>query len=196
MSKIAGKLLAILLGSLLLGIGVNGFLVPHHLLDGGIIGIGLILHYFYGWPTGLSMIVLSIPLYVLAWFFQRQYFYYSLHGLLISSVCIDLFSFFNGTFQTGILVSTIMGGILVGTGIGLMLRYETSTGGTDLLAQLLTLKTSINVGILIFLIDGLVVLGGLNVVGLQKFMYSFLTIIFVGIMTSLTVRKKATYPYF
>lgn len=89
-----------------------------------------------------------------------------------------------------------MGGILVGTGIGLMLRYETSTGGTDLLAQLLTLKTSINVGILIFLIDGLVVLGGLNVVGLQKFMYSFLTIICVGIMTSLTVRKKATYPYF
>ncbi|SFA81004.1 MULTISPECIES: YitT family protein [unclassified Bacillus (in: firmicutes)] len=192
----AGKLLAILMGSFLLSIGVNGFLVPHHLLDGGIIGIGLILHYFYGWPTGLSMIILSIPLYVLAWFFQRKYFFYSLHGLIISSLCIDLFSFFNGSFQTGILVSTIIGGLLVGTGIGIMLRYETSTGGTDLLAQLLTLKTSLNVGILIFLIDGLVVLSGLSVVGVEKFMYSFLTIIFVGIMTSITVRKQTTYPYF
>jgi uncharacterized membrane-anchored protein YitT (DUF2179 family) len=173
-----------------LGLGINGFLVPHHLLDGGIIGLGLILHYFYGWPTGLSMILLSIPLYVLAWFYERKYFYYSLHGLVASSLCIDFFSFFNGTFHAGILLSTMVGGLLVGAGIGLMLRYETSTGGTDLLAQLLTSKTSLNVGLLIFLIDGLIVLGGLKVIGLERFLYSFLTILFVGIMTSLTVVRK------
>jgi uncharacterized membrane-anchored protein YitT (DUF2179 family) len=67
-----GKILAVLVGSMLLGIGVNGFLVPHHLLDGGMIGIGLIMHYFYGWPTGLTMIFLSIPLYVLAWILERK----------------------------------------------------------------------------------------------------------------------------
>jgi uncharacterized membrane-anchored protein YitT (DUF2179 family) len=184
------KIAAMLLGSLLLSLGVNGFLVPYHLLDGGVIGLGLIIHYFYGWPTGLSIILLSLPLYVLAWFFERRYFYYSLHGLIISSFCIDVFSFMNGRIHMGILPSTIIGGLLVGIGIGLMLRYETSTGGTDLLAQILTKFTSINVGIIIFLIDGLVITSGIQIIGLEKFFYSLLTIICVGLMTTLTVSGK------
>ena len=192
------KIVAMLLGSILLSLGVNGFLIPYHLLDGGVIGLGLIIHYFYGWPTGLSIIILSLPLYVLAWFFERRYFYYSLHGLIISSFCIDFLSFMNGKIQMGILPSTIIGGLLVGIGIGLMLRYETSTGGTDLLAQILTKFTSINVGIIIFLIDGLVITSGIQVVGLEKFFYSFLTIICVGLMTTLTVRGNNTehFPYY
>ncbi|WP_404358138.1 YitT family protein [Cytobacillus firmus] len=184
------KLLVTLIGSLLLGIGINGFLVPHHLLDGGIIGIGLILHYYYEFPTGLSMIVLSIPLYVLAWFYEKKYFFYSLHGLLISSFIIDLLSEIRGNFELSILPSSILGGCLVGLGIGLMLRYETSTGGTDLLAQLMTKLLPINIGALIFAIDGLVILSGLKIVGIEKFLYSFITILFVGAMTSLTVIKK------
>jgi uncharacterized membrane-anchored protein YitT (DUF2179 family) len=185
------KLLAVLAGSTLLGLGIDGFLVPYHLLDGGIIGLGLIVHYFYGWPTGMSIIFLSIPLYALAWFFERRYFYYSLHGLIVSSFCIDLFSFMNGKIQLGILPSTIIGGLIVGIGVGLMLRYETSTGGTDLLAQLITKITSINVGIVIFIIDAIVVIGGVKVVGWENFLYSFLTIFCVGLMTAVTSSVEA-----
>jgi uncharacterized membrane-anchored protein YitT (DUF2179 family) len=180
------KILAVLAGSTLLGLGIDGFLVPYHLLDGGIIGLGLIVHYFYGWPTGMSIIFLSIPLYALAWFYERRYFYYSIHGLIVSSFCIDIFSFMDGKIQLGILPSTIIGGLVVGIGVGLMLRYETSTGGTDLLAQLITKLTSINVGIIIFIIDALVVIGGIKVVGWEKFLYSFLTILCVGLMTAIT----------
>jgi uncharacterized membrane-anchored protein YitT (DUF2179 family) len=185
------KLLAVLAGSTLLGLGIDGFLVPYHLLDGGIIGLGLIVHYFYGWPTGMSIIFLSIPLYALAWFFERRYFYYSLHGLIVSSFCIDLFSFMNGKIQLGILPSTIIGGLIVGIGVGLMLRYETSTGGTDLLAQLITKITSINVGIVIFIIDAIVVIGGVKVIGWENFLYSFLTIFCVGLMTAVTSSVEA-----
>lgn len=82
----------------------------------------------------------------------------------------------------------------MGVGIGLMLRYETSTGGTDLLAQLLTKLTSVNVGVIIFLIDGLVITSGIEVVGLEKYFYSFITIMCVGVMTSFTaVWKKEAY---
>jgi len=184
------KILAILIGSLLLSMGINGFLIPYHLLDGGVIGLGLIIHYFYGLPTGLCIILLSLPLYVLAWFFERRYFYFSLHGLIISSFCIDLFSFMNDKIHIGLLPSTIIGGLLVGVGIGLMLRYETSTGGTDLLAQLLTKFTSINIGIIIFLIDGLIITSGIQVVGLERFFYSLLTILCVGFMTTITVTHR------
>jgi uncharacterized membrane-anchored protein YitT (DUF2179 family) len=177
-------------GSTLLGLGIDGFLVPYHLLDGGIIGLGLIIHYFYGWPTGISIIFLSIPLYALAWIYERRYFYYSIHGLIISSFCIDLFSFMNGKIHLSILPSTIIGGLIVGVGVGLMLRYETSTGGTDLLAQLITKLTTINIGIIIFFIDAVVVIGGIKVVGWEKFFYSFLTIICVGLMTSVTATAE------
>lgn len=184
------KIMAVLIGSLLLGIGVNAFLVPHHLLDGGMIGLGLILHYFYGWQTGLTIIVLSIPLYVLAWFLERRYFFHSLHGLMVSSLFIDMFAPAENGIELGILPSAILGGILVGAGIGLMLRHETSTGGTDLLAQLLNKFVYINVGILIFLIDGLVVLLGMKIIGFERFTYSLLTIICVGLMTTLLVIKR------
>ncbi|HAQ06496.1 MAG TPA: hypothetical protein DCR24_02835 [Bacillus bacterium] len=186
----AVKIFAVLIGSLLLGIGVNGFLVPHHLLDGGMIGLGLIFHYFYGWQTGLTIIFLSIPLYLLAWFLERKYFFHSLHGLMVSSLFIDLFAPAAHGLELGIMPSAILGGILVGSGIGLMLRHETSTGGTDLLAQLLNKFMSVNVGILIFIIDGIVVISGLNIIGMEKFAYSLLTITCVGLMTSLFVIKR------
>lgn len=186
----AGKILAVLVGSILLGVGVNGFLVPHHLLDGGMIGIGLIIHYFYGFPTGLTMILLSIPLYVLAWILERKYFFHSLNGLLVSSFFIDLFAPVEKGIHLGVVPSAILGGVLVGCGIGLMLRYETSTGGTDLLAQLVQKFFPVNVGILIFLIDGIVVLSGLKVIGMEKFIYSLLTITCVGLMTSLCVIRR------
>lgn len=190
MIGMTGKFLAVIVGSLLLGVGVNGFLVPHHLLDGGMIGIGLIIHYYYGFPTGLTMIILSTPLYVLAYILERKYFFHSLTGLMMSSFSIDLFAPVAKEIHLGILPSAILGGILVGCGIGLMLRYETSTGGMDLLAQLIHKFFPVNVGILIFILDGLVVVSGLKVIGMEKFTFSLLTISCVGLMTSLCVIKR------
>ncbi|WP_174730348.1 YitT family protein [Mesobacillus harenae] len=183
------KIIAVLVGSVLLGIGVNAFLVPHQLLDGGVIGLGLLVHYWWGFPVGISIICLSLPLYILAWIFERKYFYYSIYGLVISSFFIDVFSSLYITIPLGIIPSAILGGILVGCGIGLMLRYEMSTGGTDLLAQLLGKVLLINIGVLIFFIDSLVIFSGINVVGLEKFLYSSITILFVGLMTSLCLKK-------
>jgi uncharacterized membrane-anchored protein YitT (DUF2179 family) len=54
--------MAVFIGSLLSSIGINGFLIPHRLLDGGVTGLALIFHYYYGLPTGLVMFFLSIPL--------------------------------------------------------------------------------------------------------------------------------------
>jgi uncharacterized membrane-anchored protein YitT (DUF2179 family) len=159
------------------------------LLDGGVIGIGLILNYYYGLKIGLSIIILSIPLYIIAWFFYRHYFYNSLHGMLVSSFFIDLLSPLQRQFNVPILLSAIMGGLFVGVGIGLMLKKETSTGGTDLLAQFISNATSLNVGILILIIDGFVITIGINTVGKQAFLFSIITVVVVGIATSILSKK-------
>ncbi|RDU37194.1 hypothetical protein DRW41_10970 [Neobacillus piezotolerans] len=184
------KMVVIFIGSCCLSIGINFFLVPFELLDGGIIGIGLIIKYLTGTDAGFSIIILSIPIFTLAWFMNRSYFYNSLHGMLFSSFIIDLFSASRPPFIHPVL-SSIVGGIFVGAGIGIMLRYETSTGGTDLLAQFLSKLFNINVGIMIFLIDSLVIsLGGL-LISKDTFLLSCVTIIFVGLSTSLCTWKNS-----
>ncbi|MCM3732772.1 YitT family protein [Fictibacillus nanhaiensis] len=174
---------AIFFGSMLLGIGINGFIVPFHLLDGGMIGISLLVKYVWGYKVGLTLILLSIPIYFLAWKLERRYFINSVHGLLVSSLIIDLLSPLRGMFSVSIIEGSVIGGLFIGTGIGWMLRYETSTGGTDLLALFVSRWLSINVGMVIFFIDAAVILAGLYVIGEGILLYSLVTILSVGFAT-------------
>ncbi|WP_332646297.1 YitT family protein [Lysinibacillus sp. 54212] len=184
------KSIVIVIGSIFLAIGINLFLTPFEILDGGIVGLALIAHYIFNMKIGLMIIIFSAPIFVLAWFKYRFYFYNSLHGLLISSVMIDFFKPIRSPVHIDGVFSAILGGIFIGNGIGLMLRYKTSTGGTDLLAQFISDKTGINVGILIFFIDSIViVLGGL-LLSSSTLLLSIITILVVGITTSLITRKS------
>ncbi|MDP4551881.1 YitT family protein [Alkalihalobacillus macyae] len=186
------KMAAVFFGSILVGFGINGFLVPNQLIDGGMIGIGLIIKYIWGYQTGLTIIFLSIPLYIIAFVYFRPYFYNSLHGLLLSSFFIDVLSPLRHTFSLSILPSAILGGLFVGSGIGLMLKFDTSTGGTDLLAQFISRVLSLNVGMIIFLIDGFVIIIGSKTIGLNATLYSAVTIFAVGIATGLLTLHKQT----
>ncbi|MCF8886862.1 YitT family protein [Priestia megaterium] len=183
------KIPVVFVGSLLLSIGINGFLVPHYLLDGGTIGIALILHYYFEFPTGVTMIILGLPLCWFAWIYERHYFYNSFYGLIISSLLIDWLEPIKNQFQFSIFSSVILGGIFIGTGVGLMLRYETSTGGTDLLAQLISKAFSLNIGMVILIIDGLIITAGLPLLGPKTFLFSCSTI-FIGGLTTWLITKK------
>jgi uncharacterized membrane-anchored protein YitT (DUF2179 family) len=142
------------------------------------------------------MLVLSLPLCTYAWFREREYFFSSFHGLIVSSFFIDLLAPMQNQISLPILVSALMGGIFGGLGVGLMLRYETSTGGTELLAYFLAKALSLNIGIMILILDGLVVIAGFNVLGLQSFFYSVLTILTFGFMTSLLVNNSNRSHFF
>lgn len=188
------KTASILVGSLLMAIGVNVFLINHELLDGGTFGMGLILHYLTGLQVGMIVIMLSIPVLILAWFYKRDYLYNSVHGMLFSSFVVDL------TYQQlralGLLLnqnpiaSAILGGIFVGSGIGLMLRYDTSIGGTDLLGQITADYLKMNPGIIIFVIDMIIVFSGSLLIADSSMLLSFITVICVGTMTSLISIKS------
>lgn len=184
------KMAAVIVGSLLLGVGINVFFVPHHLLDGGMIGLGLIAKYIWNVQAGLMMIVLSVPLYVAAWFYYRPFFYNSLHGLLFSSWMIDVLSVLRGVVALDPLWSAMIGGILVGAGIGLMLREETSTGGTDLLAQFIARLTNWNVGIVIFVIDACIISAGSLIIDSVPFVHSLVVVTVVGAVTTMLTHEK------
>ena len=184
------KITAIIIGSLLLSIGINGFLVPHHLLDGGITGIALIIHYYFEFPTGLAMFLLSIPLCIFAWIHERTFFYNSFLGLIVASIFIDWLEPLRNQFFLSIFPSMLIGGGLIGIGVGIMLRYEVSTGGTDLLAQFISKAMSVNIGVVIFIIDGLIVTSAFKMLELKAFLFSGLTICMIGIITSIMARPS------
>lgn len=193
------KAAALLFGSLLLSVGINLCFIPYELMDGGLVGIALILNYLWQIKVGLALIVMSIPIFVWAWRRNRSFFYHSLHGMLVSSLVIDLTaSIHSHVAGPGIgglpfhpLVSAIGGGLLVGTGIGLMLRHRISTGGTDLLAQFVAEALSLNVGLVILMMDVVVIFVGALFIPGETLLLSTIAILAVAVATSLMTRKSS-----
>ncbi|RPJ95302.1 YitT family protein [Rummeliibacillus sp. TYF005] len=185
------KGLMVIIGSIFLSLGINLFLAPNRILDGGFIGLSLILNYLFNLKIGLMIVILSLPMFIVAWFKEKKYFYNSLHGLFISSFFIDYLRPLRYLLHLDILYSSIIGGIFVGLGTGLMLRFDISTCGTDLLALFLSKRFGINVGMIILLIDSFVIsLGGLLISG-GTFLFSIFTIAAGGITISLVNRHAA-----
>ncbi|UFJ41468.1 YitT family protein [Brevibacillus humidisoli] len=177
------KGIAIVIGCLLVGTGVNLFILPHKLMDGGIIGIGLLAKYYFSWPPGLVMILVSLPIYMLVFVYDRRLFYNSFHGMLLSSFFIDWLSPLRRMHEFPIPFSAVAGGVFIGAGIGIMLAFQTNTGGTDLLAQFLATRLNIPVALLIFLIDGFIILGSIEVIGRLNTIFSLITILSVAVAT-------------
>lgn len=191
------KFIAILMGSIFISTGINFFLIPYKILDGGIFGISLIINYLFGVKIGLVIMFCSIPVFIIAWFRNRAIFYNSLFGMIVSSFLIELLVPFQYQFQyyvemnaiSNSFSSSIIGGFLVGTGLGIMLRYETSTGGTDLLAHFFSKYVALNVGVIILLMDGLIIgIGGL-LLSKETFIHSAITIVSGGVATGLCTLK-------
>ncbi|GED72132.1 membrane protein [Brevibacillus reuszeri] len=190
------KCLAIFTGSMLVAVGVNLFLVPHRLMDGGMIGIGLLATYYMQLPPGMVMIFVSLPMYLIVFFFDRRLFYHSFHGMLISSFFIDVMSDLRQWNLLSTSSSAVTGGVMIGMGVGLMLAYETNTGGTDLLAQFFARRFNIPVALLILAIDGLIVALSLRTIGIERTIFSLITIVAVAATTHMfSGISKKRLPY-
>ncbi|WP_096202021.1 YitT family protein [Bacillus sp. FJAT-45350] len=177
---------ALFIGSFIISIGINNFFLPYHILDGGIIGLALLLHYQWGFGVGLTIIITSIPIYFFAWKRYRYFFYNSIAGLVVSALFIDIFAFIKLDFlQFGPLSSAIIGGLLLGIGVGIMFRVDISTGGLDLFAQMLADSFRVNIGIMVFLVDLLVVASGIFVVTPTEILLSTIAVTATGFATML-----------
>ncbi|MEK3933785.1 YitT family protein [Sporosarcina sp. FSL W7-1349] len=184
------KAIRIILGSVLVAVGINYFLLPFNLLEGGALGISLIFHYLYDIKVGLTFLLISLPIFFLAWMYYRPFFYNGIHGMLLSSVIIDMFyplREWGAAHAVSPLLSAAGGGILIGIGVGFMLRSDISIGGTDLLAQMIARKLKINSGVMIFCFDILVVTVGSLVLQSASILLSVTTVLSVGVTASLLV---------
>jgi uncharacterized membrane-anchored protein YitT (DUF2179 family) len=165
-------------GVIFTALGLNLFLVPNKIAAGGVSGIATILHYLIGVPVGSTMLVLNIPLFALGFYrLGLKFGFRSIYGIVSLSLFIDLLAPYLPVPTRDLLLASIFGGVLVGLGLGIVFRYRGTTGGTDLAAAILRTYTGVNVGQLLFMVDGAVVLlAGFSFHSWELAMYALITI--------------------
>lgn len=168
MKKNSLDYLLIVLGTAIAGFGIACFSAPAHIAPGGVSGLATIMYYATGLDTGMIMLSISVPLFLLGIkIFGPLYGAKGFIGMLLLSVFVTLFGqltqyqgFLDYSSEVSILLSSAFGGVVAGAGIGLVMKVGSNTGGTDILAQILARYTSIPVGSALLLFDGLVVITG------------------------------------
>ncbi|MBI9096908.1 MAG: YitT family protein [Spirochaetaceae bacterium] len=152
--------LTVLTGAIILSLGVNLFLVPNRIAAGGLTGMATVIYHLSGMPVGTLMLLLNIPLFLLGIkILGRNFGVKTLFATVTLSLAIDLLAPFLGSLTDDLLLASIFGGLLVGLGLGLVLKQDASTGGTDLGAKIIhKVIPYISVGQLLLVIDALVVL--------------------------------------
>ena len=154
------KLALIFAASILLGAAFNLFLLPHEILAGGVNGIAMILSLLTPVNGGIWLIVLNIPILILGWLkLGKTFIGNSVFSVTVTSIAMLYIPVVPVTED--VLLSSVFGGVLVGAGAGVIIRFGGSTGGFDVIGLLLTIKRDVPLGALVFVLNsGVVFISG------------------------------------
>ncbi|MDF2946401.1 MAG: hypothetical protein K0S51_1080 [Bacillales bacterium] len=164
----------IALGAVLMAVGIEMFLVPNNVMDGGIVGISIILSYLTKINLGLFIFILNIPFFYIGYKQIGKTFALSTAlGITVLSYATNIFHPIPA-FTEDLLLVTVFGGITLGTGIGLVIRYGGSLDGTEILAIILNKRLPFSVGEIIMFFNIFIFGVGGFVFGWNRAMYSLL----------------------
>lgn len=149
----------ILLGDLICSFAVVKFLVPAGLLSGGLGGIGLMIEYLTGLPTGVSVFVLNLPMMIVGAFFLNKKFmtYAFLSTFIYSFILIAMRQIpINFNLENNMLYA-VFGGFINGLGMGVLFKHGACQGGLDILATIFKTKLNVNIGSSLMAINALII---------------------------------------
>ncbi len=156
------KIYAIItVGVLIASLAINLFLEPHGIVSGGASGVAIIVYRLWGFPMGLTMLLVNIPLFILgARVLGFGFGIRSVYGTLLFSLFTDITSFVPSLTQN-LLMASIFGGVFFGVGFAVIFLSGATSGGTDILASLgHKAVPAIDVGKWIFIIDIIIISAG------------------------------------
>lgn len=174
----------IVIGCLFAAIGTGSFLLPNQLSSGGFAGIATIVYYFYEINMATTIIALNIPLFIIGFFkLGPKFILKTIFATILYSVMIDYFELNTQIIEDRFLAS-IYGGIFIGIGLALVLKANTSTGGTDLIAHIAqNYKINLKMSTIITLVDAIVIISNLFAFkNLEIGLYSVIAIYIIGKM--------------
>lgn len=167
--------LCITIGATVAAFAIEEFLAPNNIMDGGIVGISMIVDKFIVIPLSVITIILNLPfLFVGYKQLGKLFLAKTAYAMLVFSIMLQVFlPFQNATEEE--LLATVFGGVILGIGVGLVIRYGGCLDGTETVAILLSKKISLSVGQIV-LVCNVVIYGVVGILfGLDRAMYSLLT---------------------
>lgn len=152
--------ITIIAGLILFSIGFTGFLIPYKVVMGGIGGISLLIKYATGLPLWVSFIGINSILLTIAWFILgRKYVYKTLFSTLALTFFLNIAeTYITEPFITDKTMSILVGAVITGIGLGLVLSANSSTGGGDIIAAIITKYRNTSMGRVLTYIDVTIIL--------------------------------------
>ena len=157
-AKFICRYIVITFAACIYAVGISMFLDPNNLAPGGLTGAAVILTRIIPITLGTLIVIMNIPIMILgAWKFGARFTLSTLYTLVVSSAFMEIFERMGYVVTHDKILAALVGGTLMGAGMGLCLRMETTTGGIDIIIKVLRQKyRQVKSGEMYLIIDGLI----------------------------------------
>jgi uncharacterized membrane-anchored protein YitT (DUF2179 family) len=187
LTSILKRFMLLLIGSALAAIGLEIFLIPNNIIDGGVVGISIMVSYLSGLPVGLFIFVLNVPFFIFGYSqIGRTFAISTIFSVSMLSIWVSILepvpSLTNDVF-----LAAVFGGIILGIGVGLIIRYGGSLDGTEIVAIVLDKKTAFSIGEIVMFFNLFILSSAGLVFGWDRAMYSLVTYFIAFKVIDLTV---------
>lgn len=169
---IVARYIMITIGIALVSIGLEVFLIPNHIIDGGITGISIMASYLTKLPLNVIVVILNLPFMVISLKQMGKRFAMGyLYAMITLSIGLILAKNLESITQDTLL-ATLFGGVLLGIGVGLVIRYGACMDGTEMAAILISKKTDLSVGQFVLICNLFIFTVAIFIFGFDRAMYS------------------------
>jgi uncharacterized membrane-anchored protein YitT (DUF2179 family) len=183
----------ILVGAFIMASGFVLFITPHNIVPGGVYGISIVIHHFTGWPIGLMALCFDIPLTIIGIrVLGPRFGVKTVVGFILTAVFVDSLTYIWGVqalVPDDVLLSSIFGGVFIGLGLGLIFKSKATSGGSDIVAMIISKYTRLPLGQLMIYVDSAIVIAGLFAFQDWKIpLYSLIVIYIAGRVIDLVLQ--------
>lgn len=188
LSQYVKKYIYIFIGSIITAVGLEIFLIPNNIIDGGVVGISIMLSAITGLPFGAFLILINLP------FLYLGYKHIGKAFAIATTFAVISLSFWSSVFlpilpvTTDYFLAAVFGGIITGTGVGLIIRNGGSLDGTEIVAILTDRKTVFSVGEIVMFINLFILSSASLVFGWDKAMYSLVAYFVIAKMIDIVLK--------
>jgi len=175
----------IIIGSFILAAGFVLFITPYKIVPGGVYGISIVLHYMFDTPVGLVALLFDIPLTIIGIkVLGPRFGFKTVMGFVLTAAFVDGLTYLYGfepLVEGDALLSSIFGGVVIGFGLGLIFKAKATSGGSDIVAMIISKYTKLPLGQLMIMVDSAIVIVGLVIFKDWKIpLYSLIVIFITG----------------
>lgn len=175
MKRELGKIVIVIVGSFLLAVALNLFLIPADVFASGFTGVAQLLSYVVPLSPGILLLLLNIPVAILGWLkIGKSFTIYSFTSVVLTTIFLEVIPVH--AFSEDIMLNAVFGGVIVAAGAGLLLKWGASSGGLDIIVLVLARVTDRPVGSLFFIMNSVIVVASGLMLDPEKALFTLISI--------------------